>query len=350
MKDEEAKKIIAEVAKATMLEEEQVEAVATKVLAKMPKDAPKVGDEKAAKEEATKKAIEFINSLANRQKTVTTDSGWVMPSMISDQIIRDANEGSRLLELVMRPPMTESTLNFPTVGAIDGIAEVAEGGVKPKGQPVLGNVALVATTKAVIVPFSKQFLKQVKSIAGIEFFVALLAEAFQLKKEYDVVNAIVGASGAKNVVFSVAADNLADKLLDMQTALKRSARRNGVYVMNNSAIAAVRKLKDANGQYIYQAPGQGQPGLLWDKEVIEVENLKEYSETGAIAAFVNPKKVMLGEYGQLETFVSYEGTITIEGELTSLLENNLVAVRAEQDYDVKVGLAATNVAILTKAA
>ena len=44
----------------------------------------------------------------------------------------------------------------------------------------------------------------------------------------------------------------ADELMDLFYTLKSPYRRNAVWVLNDSTIKAVRKLKDGNGQYLWQ--------------------------------------------------------------------------------------------------
>ena len=45
----------------------------------------------------------------------------------------------------------------------------------------------------------------------------------------------------------------ADNLIDLFYSLKSPYRRNAVWVVNDSTVKAIRKLKDNNGQYIWQA-------------------------------------------------------------------------------------------------
>ena len=44
----------------------------------------------------------------------------------------------------------------------------------------------------------------------------------------------------------------ADELMDLYYALKSPYRKKSVWVLNDSTIKAIRKLKDGNGQYLWQ--------------------------------------------------------------------------------------------------
>ena len=57
----------------------------------------------------------------------------------------------------------------------------------------------------------------------------------------------------------------ADELIDMQHSLKSGYRRKACWIMNDATISAIRKLKDGQGQYIWQ-PGikEGAPDMLFN--------------------------------------------------------------------------------------
>ncbi len=83
-----------------------------------------------------------------------------------------------------------------------------------------------------------------------------------------------------------AANDPADSLIDLIYAVKASYRANASFVMNRSTQAAVRKLKDADGHYIWQpstAPGQA-PTLL-GFPVVEAEDMVDMAADAPAIAF-----------------------------------------------------------------
>ena len=50
------------------------------------------------------------------------------------------------------------------------------------------------------------------------------------------------------------ASNPSDILIDLVYALKAGYRQNATFVMNRKTQAAIRKLKDADGNYLWQPP------------------------------------------------------------------------------------------------
>ena len=77
-----------------------------------------------------------------------------------------------------------------------------------------------------------------------------------------------------------------DPIIDLVYALKAGYRQNGSFVMNRKTQAAVRKLKDADGQYLWQAPAQagGQASLL-TFPVVEAEDMPDIASNAFSIAF-----------------------------------------------------------------
>ena len=76
--------------------------------------------------------------------------------------------------------------------------------------------------------------------------------------------------GAQVGVTAAAATALtADELIDLQHSLKSGYRRNAVFVMNDGTIKLLRKLKDGNGNFLWQPNVlYGQPDMLLNTRVL----------------------------------------------------------------------------------
>jgi HK97 family phage major capsid protein len=93
---------------------------------------------------------------------------------------------------------------------------------------------------------------------------------------------VSGADGA----FVDDADAPADALLTLAYAPKQGYRANGRWVMNRKTESAVRKFKDANGNYIWQ-PGTaaGQPATIFGYPVTESEDMPDIASDSLSIAF-----------------------------------------------------------------
>jgi HK97 family phage major capsid protein len=89
-----------------------------------------------------------------------------------------------------------------------------------------------------------------------------------------------GAAGA------FAASGPMDALIDLVYALKAGYRQNGHFVMNRKTQSAVRKLKDNEGQYLWQPPtGTGTRATLLSFPVVEAEDMPDIAANSYAIAF-----------------------------------------------------------------
>jgi HK97 family phage major capsid protein len=93
------------------------------------------------------------------------------------------------------------------------------------------------------------------------------------------------ASGAEGG-FSGGADGAADVLIDLVYALKAGYRQNASWLMNRRTQAAVRKLKDADGNYLWQ-PASSPEGraALMGFPLVEAEDMPDIDADATAIAF-----------------------------------------------------------------
>lgn len=84
-------------------------------------------------------------------------------------------------------------------------------------------------------------------------------------------------------------NNGVDALITMLQSLKKTYRRSSTWAMNSTTEGDVRKLKDSNGQYLWQPPVQpGNPATLLGRPLINPESFPD------IAANSHP--IILGDF------------------------------------------------------
>jgi len=82
------------------------------------------------------------------------------------------------------------------------------------------------------------------------------------------------------------AANPADKILDLIYAPKQAYRANGRFVLNRKTLSAVRKFKDADGNYLWQPSlAAGSPSTLFGYPVTEVEEMPDVGANSHSIAF-----------------------------------------------------------------
>lgn len=82
------------------------------------------------------------------------------------------------------------------------------------------------------------------------------------------------------------ASNPSDKLIDLIYTLKAGYRANGTFVFNRGTQAAIRKMKDIDGNYLWQpAVSAGQPSMLMGYPVVESEDMPSIATGNYAIAF-----------------------------------------------------------------
>ena len=91
---------------------------------------------------------------------------------------------------------------------------------------------------------------------------------------------------ATGVSAGLPASNPSDKLIDIVYALKAGYRQNATWVMNRKVQASVRKLKDADGNYLWQPPAvAGGRAALMGFAVVESEDMPDAAANSLSIAF-----------------------------------------------------------------
>jgi len=93
------------------------------------------------------------------------------------------------------------------------------------------------------------------------------------------------ASGADG---DFAADDAEDSLINLVHSLRAPYRQGAVWVMNSATLAAIRKMKTADGAFIWQAGlTAGQPDTLLGYPVVEAEDMPDIGSGSLSIAFGN---------------------------------------------------------------
>lgn len=97
-------------------------------------------------------------------------------------------------------------------------------------------------------------VQMVQNLEGMGFTVVPFGQGFFTGDGSGKPLGILAASGGAETGITAASATAitADELIDLFYSLKSPYRRNAVWVLNDSTIKAVRKLKDGSGQYLWQ--------------------------------------------------------------------------------------------------
>ena len=205
---------------------------------------------------------------------VGTDSegGFLVPDEYERTLIQALEEENKLRTLCKVIRTSSGDRKIPLVASHGTASWVDEEGVIPESDDAFGMISLGAHKVASIIKVSDELLQD--SVFDVESYIATefarrVGDAEEAAfiggdgagKPIGMLHATFGAG--TGVTSAGAAAITAEELIDLVYSLKSPYRKRAKFLFNDQTIKALRKLKDDNGQFLWQ-PGlqAGQPNTL----------------------------------------------------------------------------------------
>jgi HK97 family phage major capsid protein len=166
---------------------------------------------------------------------------------------------------------------IPVVASKGTASWVDEEGAIPDSDDGFGQVVIGAYKLATMIKVSEELLND--SVFNLEQYIAKEfarrigakeEEAFFVGNGTGKPTGIFNATGGASLGVTAASSTALtlDEILDLYHSLKSPYRNSAVFVTNDSTIKVIRKLKDGNGQYLWQpSVTAGQPDTLLNRPV-----------------------------------------------------------------------------------
>ena len=124
-------------------------------------------------------------------------------------------------------------------------------------------------------------------------------EAFLTGDGKNKPTGILNATGGGEVGVTTAVDNIkADEVIDLVYKLKRPYRKNAAFITSDSTLAQIRKLKDSNGNYLWQpALTAGEPDRILGYPVYTSAYMPKIAKGAAVMAFGDFSYYNIGDRG-----------------------------------------------------
>lgn len=301
--------------------------------------------------------------------TKTSDfSGFLTPQM-SAPIFEDAARQSVVMSLAPRTPLGANGQKIPVVTSKPTAAWTAEGAQKHTTKGGLGLLEITPHKLTAIAVMSAEVVR-----ANPGNYTGLLrghlAEAFAVAFDYATLYNLGGdgtgtgpfdhyiAETTKSVELGTATQANGGLHADIVAGLKLlvdDGKRLRGFAFDDRAEPEFLNSVDSTGRPIYidtpldDTTAAARPGRLIGRPSFMGEGVAhEDAEDGTYLGFGGDwSKVAWGAVGGISFRVSTEATVTINSELTSLWENNLVAVLAEAEYGFVVADTEAFVAYMT---
>lgn len=208
---------------------------------------------------------------------VGTDSegGYIVPEEFDTmlvEVLQDINEIRQFANVIT----TGSDRNIPIESSFGAATWTAEEAAYTEDDPAFGRSVLSAYKLAKIIKVSEELVQD--SFFDLFAYIArAFGKSFGIAEESAFVNGdgsgkptgIIQGTTGNNTAAAATTAITADELIDVQHALSRPYRRNATWLMNDSTAKLIRKLKDADNQYLWQ-PGlqAGQPDMLLGRPIV----------------------------------------------------------------------------------
>jgi HK97 family phage major capsid protein len=257
---------------------------------------------KALKEGRNALSSQEYNTLMNpevRSLAVGTDAagGYLVPDEFERQLIQIIESQNVMRGLATVITTSSGTREIPVESDYGTATWLGENAAYTESDAQFSQKTLSAYKLGTLIKVSEELLQD--SFFDISNYIAnAFARRFAKAEEAAFVNgdgtgkptgviadATEGKVGQTGQTTSVTADDL----IDLYHALKRPYRMNAAFLMNDSTAKVIRKLKDNDGQYLWQPGLQlGQPDRLLGRPV--------YISDDVPVMAANAKSILFGDF------------------------------------------------------
>ena len=198
---------------------------------------------------------------------IGTDSegGYLVPDEYERTLVEALEEENIFRQMAKVIKTSSGDRKIPVVASKGTASWIDEEGAYPESDDSFGQVSIGAYKLGTMIKVSEELLND--SVFNLESYISReFARRIGAKEEESFftgdgtgkpLGILAATGGAETGITAASATAItADELIDLFYSLKAPYRRNAVWVLNDSTIKAIRKLKDNNGQYLWQ------PGLI----------------------------------------------------------------------------------------
>jgi HK97 family phage major capsid protein len=198
------------------------------------------------------------------------DGGYLVPTEFERQIVMGLDEAN-VIRSIAKVITTSSERKIPLAASHSVATWTAENAALTESDPTFTQKQIDAFKLTDLVKVSVELLQD--SAFDIEAYIAdEFVRAFGIAEEQSFC--VGSGAGQPTGIFTANGGSIgvtaasptaitADNTFDLIYSLKSPYRRNAAFLMNDTTVAILRKLKDSNGAYLWQPSVQaGQPDRL----------------------------------------------------------------------------------------
>ncbi|MFG1463426.1 phage major capsid protein [Xanthobacter sp. DSM 24535] len=220
-------------------------------------------------------------------KTLTVSSdpggGYLAPAEMSTEMIRDIVEFSPIRAIASVRTTGSPSVTYPKRTGITNAKWKGEAQAQEGSEPGFGQLEIPMREVNTFVDISNQLLADSAGAAEAEVRLAL-AEDFGQKEGASFVKGggvlepmgILTDPDVLDLANGHATNLSTDALINLMYALPAAYRNRGSWLLNGTTLATIRKLKDGQGNYLWQPSFQaGQPETILGRPVVEAVDMPD---------------------------------------------------------------------------
>ena len=194
---------------------------------------------------------------------IGTDSegGYLVPDEYERTLVEALEEENIFRQMAKVIKTSSGDRKIPVVASKGTASWIDEEGAFPESDDSFGQVSIGAYKLGTLIKVSEELLND--SVFDLQSYISReFARRIGAKEEEAFftgdgkgkpLGVLAATGGAETGVTAASATAVtADELMDLYYSLKSPYRKKSMWVLNDSTIKAIRKLKDNNGQYLWQ--------------------------------------------------------------------------------------------------
>ena len=237
---------------------------------------------------------------------VGTDSegGYLVPDEYERTLVQGLEEENVLRSLCTVIQTSSGDRKIPLVASHGTASWVDEEATIPDSDDVFGQISIGAHKVATMIKVSDELLQD--SVFNIESYIAsefarrigaAEEEAFITGNGTGKPTGLLHATNGAGIGVTTNGNTpTADEIFDLIHSIKSVYRKKAVFLLNDSTLKALRKLKDGQGQYLWQ-PGlkEGQPDTLLNYRLVTSPFMPEIDSGNKVILFGNFKSYWIAD-------------------------------------------------------
>lgn len=226
---------------------------------------------------------------------VDSEGGYLVPDEFENTLVSGMEEEGSIRSLAHVFTTSNGVHKIPVVRTKGTANWIDEGGSYGDSDDVFGQEQIDAHKVGTVIKVSEELLND--SAFDLEkYFQEEFARRIGAKEEEAFIvgdgnkkpTGILNATGGAEIGVTAASEKAitADEIIDLFYSVKAPYRKNAVWILNDSTVRAVRKLKDSNGQYLWQpAIREGDPNTLMGKKILTSPYMPEIASGQKVVLF-----------------------------------------------------------------